>query len=197
MTSKLHLYLCFSLLAVLMLSQPAFAEDSRSKDKIPTSITSGRMDYNADALTVLFSGNVHVVRPDFELWSDKMTVHLDKSTQKPAGSSESGGMEGGDIDRIVAEGSVRLRSENRSGTCNKATYYAKNDRFVMEGAPRLQDERQSIITGGTIVHHFATNHSEVLNSAGVTFYTPDKSEGSGANKSTGPNPASKTRKAAK
>ncbi len=85
-------------------------------------------------------------------------------------------MEAGDIDRIVAEKNVRLKSEDREGTCNKATYYAKDDKFVMEGSPRLWDNKQSTITGGTVVHYLSTNKSEVLNNAGITFYAPDKTD---------------------
>ena len=85
-------------------------------------------------------------------------------------------MEAGDIDRIVAEKNVRMKSEERHGSCNKATYYAKDDKFVMEGNPLLWDNKKSTISGGTIVHFLSTNKSEVQNSAGFTFYAPDKTE---------------------
>lgn len=155
-----------------------FAAEKRSAKKIPTSIQSSRMEYDANAQTVLFSGNVHVKRTDFELWAEKMTVYLEKSGQKNTGEGEEnqGGMEAGDINRITAEKNVRMKSEGREGTCQKATYYAKEDKFVMEGAPRLWDSKQSTITGGTIVHYLSSNRSEVLNSAGVTFYAPDKTD---------------------
>ncbi|MDR1490048.1 MAG: LptA/OstA family protein [Desulfovibrio sp.] len=170
-------YPLFVLAIVLISACPGFA--ANTGNRIATLITSSRMDYDATAQTVLFSGNVHVTRPDFELWSDKMTVYLEKSSKTQA-VPESGGMEAGDIDRIVAEGSVRMHSDKKRGTCDKATYYSKNEHFVMEGSPELRDERQSVITGGTIVHNFATNHSEVLNASKVVFYTPDKKEGSNA-----------------
>jgi lipopolysaccharide export system protein LptA len=182
-------YSLFTLIAVLTSACPCFAVSTGNR--IATLITSSRMDYDATAQTVLFSGNVHVTRPDFELWSDKMTVYLEKSSKTQA-VPESGGMEAGDIDRIIAEGSVRMRSDKKRGTCDKATYYSKNEHFVMEGSPELRDERQSVITGGTIVHNFTTNHSEVLNTSKVVFYTPDKKEGSSA-KSAAPTPGKRTR----
>ena len=164
-----------------------------AENKVPTAITSGRMDYDANAQTVRFSGNVHVKRPDFELWSDSMTVYLEgsgKSASKDESSGGSGigsGMEAGDINRIVAIGKVRMKSEDKSGTCDKATYYAKEDRFVMEGSPVLKDSKQSTISGGSIVHYFNTNRSEVLNNAGVVFYAPDKTDakGNGKNENKG------------
>jgi lipopolysaccharide export system protein LptA len=136
------------------------------------------MDYDAGAQIVSFSDKVYVKRPDFELWAAKMTVYLDKSGQKPV-DADAQGMEAGEIDRIVAEGNVRMKSDGRQGTCERATYYARQDKFVMEGAPRLQDGKQSVITGSTIVHYFSNNHSEVLNNAGVIFYTPEKTDNAG------------------
>jgi lipopolysaccharide export system protein LptA len=107
-----------------------------------------------------------------------MTVYLDKSGKKPT-DADAQGMEAGEIDRIVAEGNVRMKSDGRRGTCERATYFARQDKFVMEGAPRLQDSKQSVITGSTIVHYFSNNHSEVLSNAGVIFYTPEKTDNTG------------------
>lgn len=153
----------------------AFAAQAAPKN-VPTTIQSGRMEYDSNAQTVLFIGSVYVKRPDFELWADKMTVYLEKTGSGASDNPAAQGMEAGDIDRIVAEKNVRLKSEDREGTCNKATYYAKDDKFVMEGSPRLWDSKQSTITGGTVVHHLSTNKSEVLNNAGITFYAPDKTD---------------------
>lgn len=180
-----RILLCAACAAFCLHSSGALAAQNGAPKKVPTTINSGRMDYDANAQTVLFSGSVHVKRPDFELWSDKMTVYLDGSGAAQSENSNLGGagMEAGDIDRIVAEGNVRMKSEDRQGTCKKATYYAKEDRFVMEGSPMLKDNKQSTITGSAIVHYFSTNRSEVQSNAGVTFYAPDKTEGAKASRS--------------
>jgi lipopolysaccharide export system protein LptA len=145
---------------------------------LPTTITSGSMEYDANGQTVVFIGKVHVKRTDFELWADKMTVYLDKSGRPVASgeNSPTGGMEAGDIDRIVAEKNVRMTSNDKEGTCNKVTYYAKEDKFVMEGSPVLRDQKKSTITGGTVVHYLSANRSQVLDGGGVTFYAPDRTE---------------------
>ncbi len=155
--------------------------------KVPTTITSERMDYNAGDQTVLFLGDVHVKRPDFELWSKKMTVYLEKSGKGSEHSSQTasmGGMEAGDIDHIVAEENVRLKSESNTGTCDKATYYAKEDKFVMEGNPVLRDSKQSVISGKTVVHYLSSNRSQVIGGPGrgvsATFYSEDRTEEGGS-----------------
>lgn len=171
-----HFFRFLCILVFLCSCGPALAAQAAAEKKVPTTIQSGRMDYDANAQIVIFTGAVYVKRPDFELWADKMTVYLEKSNKSDAQEGASQGMEAGDIDRIVAEKNVRLKSEGRDGSCNKATYYAKADKFVMEGSPKLWDSKQSTITGGTIVHHLGTNKSEVLNSAGITFYAPDNTD---------------------
>lgn len=178
MTNPFVRFLFPVLLFISLLGHSALAAEKKGTKKIPTTIQSHRMEYDANAQTVLFSGNVHVKRTDFELWAEKMTVYLEKSGQKSASEEEGtqGGMEAGDINRITAENNVRLKSQGREGSCQKATYYAREDKFVMEGSPRLWDSKQSTITGGTIVHYLSANRSEVLNSAGVTFYAPDKTD---------------------
>lgn len=162
------------LLAAFFLSTAVLAAEKAAQKKVPTTITSGSMEYDANGQTVVFLGKVYVKRVDFELWADKMTVYLDKSG-KGVASGDAGGMEAGDIDRIVAEKNVRMKSEDKEGTCKKATYYAKQDKFVMEGSPVLRDSKQSTISGGSIVHYLSTNRSQVVDGT-ATFYAPDKTE---------------------
>ena len=186
---------CFLLYPILVLlcffsfvesSQAAPAAADRNKGgKVPTSITAAGMQYNADAQVVVFTGNVHVKRPDFDLWAAKMTIYLDKSAKNSSvDDNAAGGMQAGEIDRIVAETKVRMKSEDKEGTCDKATYYAKQDKFVMEGSPVLKDKGKNTISGRTVVHYLGTNRSEVQGGVAATFFTPDSSErapGSGGN----------------
>lgn len=167
-------------LLLIMCGQALAADPRGIPKKVPTTITSDRMDYDANAQTVIFLGNVHVKRPDFELWSEKMTVYLDKSGKNNESLQGAGGMEAGDINRIVAEKNVRLASENNTGTSDKATYYAKEDKFVMEGHPVLRDNKQNTVSGTSIVHYLSTNRSQVIGGGAATFYSEDHTEGKGS-----------------
>jgi len=175
-----RLFGCALLLCSLILSSQAVAAapagQGAPKKQIPTMITSNRMDYDANGQTVVFLGDVYVKRPDFELWSEKMTVYLDKSDKQSSSEGQAAGMEAGNIDHIVAEKNVRLKSENNSGTCDKGTYYAKEDKFVMEGNPILRDDKQSTVKGSTIIHYLSTNRSQVMRGT-ATFYSEDRTEG--------------------
>lgn len=155
------------------------AAERADNKKVPTSIKADRMDYDADGQTVVFNGNVYVKRPDFELWSVKLTVYLDKSGKKSDEAEQSGveGMQAGDIDRIVAEKDVRMKSNDKEGTCQKATFYAKADKFIMEGNPVLKDKDKNNITGSIITHYLKANRSEVQRPI-ATFFTQDKTDNS-------------------
>ena len=172
--------LCCVICAALLPYSDAVAAEGPESKKLPTAIKADRMEYNADGQTVVFNGNVYVKRPDFELWSAKLTVYLDKSAKKPNETEEAAGaagMQAGDIDRIVAEKDVRMKSNDKEGSCQKATYYAKMDKFVMEGNPLLKDKDKNNITGTVITHFLKANRSEVQSPKAI-FFTQDKTENS-------------------
>jgi lipopolysaccharide export system protein LptA len=128
----------------------------------PTTITSQRMEYNTEAQTIFFSGNVHVVRGDMELWSDRLTLFLKNDGHAPSGSTAAQiGISAGEIDKIIAEANVRMKSQGRHGECEKATFTMDNELLVMEGNPRLYEGRNSI-TGQRILFHMAEGRSEVI-----------------------------------
>ena len=153
--------------------QATATEQPGTQRNIPTTITSDRMDYDAIAQTVVFLGNVYVKRPDFELWAEKMTIYLEKSE---SGNATAAGMEAGNIERIIAERNVRLKSENNTGTSDKATYFPREDKLVMEGRPVLRDSKQSTVTGRTIIHYVSGNRSQVIGGGTATFYSEDRTQ---------------------
>ena len=173
-----HLFIfCFLFCVAVPLCSAAERTDGK---RVPTSIRADHMDYDADKQTVVFGGNVYVKRPDFELWSAKLVVYLDKAGKKSEDAENGGavGMQAGNVDRIVAEKDVRMKSNDKEGTCQKATYYAKTDKVVMEGNPVLKNNKdQSTMKGSVITHYLKANRSEVQRPE-ATFFTQDKTENS-------------------
>ena len=152
-------------LALLCTNPLSAAPIAPKPDKnVETRITSDQLTYTAEKQLVVFDKNVHVVRPDFELWAERITVYLKPPKDKKAAGEGSTipGMSAGDIDRIIAERNVRMKSEaGRSGTCAKATYTLDNGVLLMEGDPRLTDG-ENTITGETIRYFTEENRSEVM-----------------------------------
>lgn len=180
--------LCVALLLTFSASAvapvPAVAADAKSpsavRRDVPTAVKSDRMQYDAKGQVVVFEGAVYVQRPDFEMWAERITLHLKKKSAKPgkpdtagdAAQGQSGqsgqpgmsGMDAGEIDRIVAERNVRMKRENRTGECEKATYTVDNAVMVMEGNPVLHEGDNSI-KGEVITFYTRENRSEVRGSA--------------------------------
>lgn len=142
--------------AVLLVSGAVQAQD----DQVPVKIVSDKMEYSQKDNAVIFTGNVHVDRPDFELWSDKLTVFM----QAPSGDAAQtsvGPNASRDIEKLLAEGNVRIQRDQQTGTSGKATYWTKKGVIVMEGNPVLKDGQGSSITGEKITYFLQENRGVV------------------------------------
>lgn len=156
--------LCAFPLSSLSLAAPKTAPPRPEKD-VETRITSDQLTYVAEKQRIVFEKNVHVERPDFKLWADRLTVLLKppKEGQAKTDTAKGGlpeGMAAGDVDKIIAERNVRMESQGRTGTSDKATYTMDNGVLLMEGNPRLTDG-DNTVTGETIRYFTEENRSEV------------------------------------
>lgn len=143
---------------------PPARKPMRPNTDVETRITADKLTYQAEKRQVVFDGNVHVSRPDFDLRSTRLTVYMKPAKAQKNGTSGSApaGLATGDVDRLVAQGHVVMTEpEGRSGTSDKATYTADDGVLLMEGSPRLTDG-ENTITGETIRYYTQENRSEVI-----------------------------------
>ncbi|GAB6113445.1 LptA/OstA family protein [Desulfomicrobium salsuginis] len=148
-----------SLILILLLAwaAPLWA----AEQTVPVKITSDTMTYTQKGDQVLFSGSVHVIRQDVEMWSDTLTVFLDKK-QGGGNSTQTAMDQQSSIKKIVSQGNVRLKADKgRSGTCAKATYETATEILTLEGDPVLM-EGANKIQGEVIKLYMRENRSEVL-----------------------------------
>lgn len=96
----------------------------------------GPLEVDYEKNIAIFSNNVKVEKPDITIFSDKMRVYFsakgggDKARQPAAMSSS--------IDKIVAQGDVRiLRGENISYS-QEAVYTASDKKIVLTGKPHIE-----------------------------------------------------------
>lgn len=129
-------------------------------EKTSTSVTSERMEYDAKRQRVVFTGNVHVTRPDVQIWSDTLTVFLVQKKNSSKNTGVPAGLEGGDIDRIVARDNVRMEHDGKKGKCEKATFTASTGVLEMEGNPVLYDN-ENTVKGNKILFYTKENRSEI------------------------------------
>ena len=144
------------LILLLALAAPVWAQQA-----VPVKITSDTMTYTQKGDQVVFSGSVHVIRQDVEMWSDTLTVLLDK--KQGGGNSTQGGIDQqSSIRKIISQGNVRLKADKgRSGTCAKATYETATEVLTLEGDPVLM-EGANKIQGEVIKLYMKENRSEVV-----------------------------------
>ncbi len=132
---------------------------------VPVKITSDTMTYTQKGDQVVFKGSVYVIRQDIELWSDTLTVFLEKK-EGSKNATQSVVDEQGSIKKIIAQGNVRIKADKgRTGTCGKATYEADKDLLTMEIDPILM-EGANKIQGEVIKLYIKENRSEVLGGKG-------------------------------
>lgn len=150
----------FILFLFLLCAAPLWAAQD-----VPVKITSDTMTYTQKGDQVVFKGSVYVIRQDIELWSDTLTVFLEKK-ESSKNATQSVVDEQGSIKKIIAQGNVRIKADKgRSGTCGKATYEADKDLLTMEIDPILM-EGANKIQGEVIKLYIKENRSEVLGGKG-------------------------------
>lgn len=168
---------CLCLSAVLALAGLFFFPDHSGAAATPkggnTRIIAEKMTYESTKNRVIFEGAVHVTRPDMQIWSEILTLILDNSggkTSSGTGGDNPLGMEGGKVERIIAEKNVRIKQDDKTGTCGRATYYVTNAKIVMEQNPVLIDG-DNRIKGRVINYYPDSGRSEVIGNVDVQFTT--------------------------
>lgn len=142
---------------------------------VPTDIIADHLEYNAEQQKVIFKGNVHVVREDFELFADKVTVLL-KKTQGTQEKSNVAEMTPGEVHEIIAERNVIMKSKQKEARSQKARYLVPLDRITLEGGPPkpwLKDHEKDRTVEGNILHYYVNEERSEGSGIHMTFPVQD------------------------
>lgn len=93
-----------------------------------------------------FIGNVEAVQGDFEMRADRLRIYYRRGanlTQKSSGRGEA-------IDRIVAKGNVKIKSDNRSAETDQAEYRVNDGILILKGKKSIVTDGRNLIQGTTI-----------------------------------------------
>lgn len=152
----------------------------------PVRITSDKMVYNQAENAVVFLGNVHGTQDDMAIWATKATAYIAQKPKEQKGQkqgdkpADKAGDFGDKIDRIVAEGNVRLVVGKNEGACGMLTFYVNDGVLRMDQNPILR-EGQNTVRGDVIKFYINENRSEVLSGTQrrveAIFYNSPKQEG--------------------
>ena len=124
-----------------------------------TQITAQRMEFQRRDNQVRFFDSVHVKRDSFELWCEKLTLHLAKGG---GNATRTAGMQGGqDFEKIVAERNVRVRMNGRTARSDKATYQTDPEVIILQGNATLKEER-NVLRGKVVKFYIQEDRGEVI-----------------------------------
>lgn len=165
---------CFCFAVLVCIAAMPFSSEAAAPKGGNTRILSEKMTYDSVKNQVVFEGKVHVTRPDMEIWSEALTLVLETTEKKASsGSGNALGVDGGGkVERIIAEKNVRIKQDNKVGTCGEATYFINAGKIVMKYNPVLVDG-ENRIKGRIIEYYTATGRSKVIGDVDVQFSTED------------------------
>ena len=127
---------------------PTVAVGKISKNErqlLPTTIKSNQMLTDNKGKTAVFSGDVVTRQGDITIYSDRMTINYGDK---------------GDVEKVEADGNVRIVQENRIGTSTHAVYDSRNGLITLTGSPKVMQGSDSI-SGKTIIYYVDEDKSVV------------------------------------
>ncbi len=111
--------------------------EAKSQTDLPIYIQSDAMEAYQKENLIIFKGNVTVKRGEMVIYADLMRINYKQ------------GQIGRDIERIEAEGNVRVMQGEREAIGEKAIFYKDTESIVLLGNPQVKDGK-TIIKGGKI-----------------------------------------------
>lgn len=153
-SQKKIIFLLF--LTVLMASWLSGLDSLKAQEELKasskgnaTQIDSQKMVYNRQDKIINFYGQVHVVRPDFQIWCQEMTVFLKKGQEKkqPEDGKKQSLVGKREIEKIIAQKDVRMLWNERQAQSDEAIFDTtkqiitlKGNVLVKEGMNKIQGQ---------------------------------------------------------
>lgn len=97
----------------------------------PIRVKSDGLEWDYKGHVVTFKGNIVANHEDVTLYSDRMVVYYDETTNE--------------VTQIVAEGAVRIVQSDRRATGEKAIFYNTQKKIVLTGRPVVRQGKNVVI----------------------------------------------------
>ncbi len=128
-----------------------------SGDKnVSINITSDQLEVYTNDNLVVFTGNVVARQGDMSTYSDRMSMYYREN--KSEGDVEE--KDAAEIDRIVAEGHVKIVKGNRIAIGQKAVFLNADQKMTLTGNPRIW-QGKNIIKGDKIILYLKQNRCTI------------------------------------
>jgi lipopolysaccharide export system protein LptA len=119
----------------------------RDNSSLPITIKSNDLAADNKGKTAVFSGKVVAKQGDVTIFCDRMTVYY--------------GATQGDVDKIEADGNVRIVQENRTGQSSHAVYESKLGKITLTGGTPKVMQGADTVTGEVITYFVDDERSSV------------------------------------
>jgi lipopolysaccharide export system protein LptA len=134
-----------ALVAGLAAAVPGFAADAENPGKgDPIHITSDKLVTDNAKRSAKFSGHVKAVQGDTVITCDQLTIFF------KAGSNTASKISNNDIERLLAEGHVRIEFDNKVAVSNQAVYIIAERKLILSGPGSKVISGQDEISGSKI-----------------------------------------------
>jgi lipopolysaccharide export system protein LptA len=129
----------------------AFVQTDEQGKQTPVAITSDRLSYTDKERKARFEGGVMAKGSDVTLTANQIDVYL--RSQGP-GSPSSSAHGPSQVERIVADGDVRIDESKRRAQANHLVYTASEGKFVLTGgSPSIFDAEHGKVTGNSLTFY--------------------------------------------
>ena len=115
---------------VVLAQTPGIFQTAFKGKRGPVNITSQRLEAEYEQKRITFIGDVVARQKDFTLYADRLILFIND--------------EGKDIEKIVALGKVRMVQGGKTALCREATYYHREGKLVLGGAPVVREGDNSV-----------------------------------------------------
>jgi lipopolysaccharide export system protein LptA len=138
-----------------------FLQGESNGKTTPVTVAADRLTYVDSERRATFSGKVEVHAEDAVMNANTAQVLLRPGGTQPGSAS-------GQLDRIVAEGDIRIQERDRRGQGSRLVYVAQEQKFVLTGSeghlPSIFDAEHGQISGNSLT--FFTQGDRVLVGSG-------------------------------
>ena len=136
--------MCVLLTALTVHAAPAARKATSGQ---PITIKSNELSADNKGKIAVFSGKVVAKQGDVTIFCDRMTVHY--------------GAVQGEVDKIEADGNVRIVQENRTGVAAHAVYDSKEGKVVLTGGTPKVMQGSDTVSGEIITYYIDDERSSV------------------------------------
>jgi lipopolysaccharide export system protein LptA len=143
-SSVVILWCCLA--TTLALAAPKGAAVHKDRSRLPITIKSNQLSADNTGKTAVFTGKVVARQGDITIYSDKMIINYGDAK--------------GEVEKIEADGNVRIVQDNRIALASHAVYDSKRGQITLTGNPKVMQGEDSI-SGKTIIYYMDEDKSVV------------------------------------